>query len=130
MWGTLVELELPSAPIEVKRERPPPQPPPPPRLPTAAEIAKLDEAVARGEADAVAARRRLERAEAAMAKVLAERLEAASIGHWFDEEAWAALQLTRTELAQEWEKHRELVMALRQEQTEIELLLDDARFAA
>jgi hypothetical protein len=53
-WDAPLTLNLPdaTAPIKKERERPPkvPQPPPPPRLPTATEIAKLDEAVVHGTA--------------------------------------------------------------------------------
>eukprot|EP00966_Prymnesium_polylepis_P274065 6331256-Prymnesium_polylepis.1 len=47
-----------AAKIEVKRERPPAPPKPPPRLPTTADIAKLDDAVDLADADVVAVRRR------------------------------------------------------------------------
>ena len=119
--------------VEKERERPPPPstPTPPPfQPPTAATIAKLDEAVVLADADVVAARRRVERAETYQQKCLAEWTEAASIGHDFDDENHAALLVVRAELAQEWEKHHALVVELRREQADAEYRLDEARDAA
>jgi hypothetical protein len=136
-WDAAVALELPDTSVtkvEKERERPlpppPPTPPPSTAPPTAAAIAKLDEAVALADCDVVAARRRLERSEAAMQECLAQRLEAAKVGHNHDDDAYADLLTVRAELATEWEQHRALGLELRREQADAEDRLAEARDAA
>eukprot|EP00966_Prymnesium_polylepis_P336969 7391834-Prymnesium_polylepis.1 len=136
-WDAAVVLDLPDpnvTKVKTERERPPPPPPPPPRVPTTADIAKLDEAIVSADADVVAARRRLERADAAMQECMTEWTEAASTGHHLieeeDQEEWEALLSVRADLEQEWKNHRELVGELRREHMEADLRLYDAREAA
>ena len=123
---------MPAAPIEVKRERPPPPqpPPPPPPRTTAADIEKADAAVARADAHAVAARRRMEKAEAAVQQVMAKRMAAADIGHDLDVEAYSNLLADRAELEQQWEQLRASAAQLRREYGDADIALFDARTAA
>ena len=133
-WDAEVTLNLPdpiTTKVETERERPPPPPKPPPRLPTVADLAKLDAAVVRADADVVAARRRYKRAEVTMQKCLTEWTEAASIDdHEWDDEGRAALRDVRANLEAEYEAHRALVGELRRGLADAEHRHREARDAA
>ena len=131
LWSTVVELPMPSAPIEVKRERPPPTPKPPPPCTTAADVEKADAAVERAEADVVAAGRRMERAQAA-ADVLRGTLLATTgrVAWELDDDAYEKHKAVQDELDRRWKEAGEKAHQLSLEYGEARLAALDARTAA
>eukprot|EP00966_Prymnesium_polylepis_P272060 6285880-Prymnesium_polylepis.2 len=126
------KLVLPRGSIVEPRQPPAAAPPLQPQQTATQRRTKVDkaeEAAARADADEVAARRRWEKAEAALKKIGDKRL-AQSSGWLLDDEAYARLLVERVETDREWEQLRATAHQLSREWTEACRAANDTRYAA
>ena len=132
LWSTAVHLNLPAGVVEVKREQPVkavlPKPPPPSASMLRTTIEKAEAAAARAEADVIAARRRSERADAAVKVSQAQRLATATGGYLLDDEAYAKLKALQAEQDAKWQQLTGRAGQLRRELSDAEDAELQARF--
>ena len=133
-WDAPITLNLPDPEsiIKVERVRPPPPPKPEPtESQLRAAVTAAEEAAEVAACDLVAARRLMERSDAARAELHEERLLAATVGWKLDDEAYAELQQSRrAELKAAWDRQAALDADLRAEYRDAVLCDHDAKAAA